>query len=60
MAGDAAARLAEQQPAEVILVALHGAHLLEHRRARRRQYAAGDDIADLALGMAADDRDDAF
>ena len=52
-----AARLADQQAADVVEVALEGQLLLEHGGAGRRQHAADDDIADLALGMAADHTD---
>ncbi len=57
MAGDAAARLAQQQLAEGVALALERPHLLEHGRARRREHSADDDVADLAAGVAADDRD---
>ncbi len=60
VARDAAARLAEEEPPDIVVVARHRLHLVEHRGTRRRHDAAGDDIADLALGMAADDRDDAL
>ena len=53
---DAAARLAEQQPAQRV-VGAERLHLLEDRRAGRRQHAADDDVADLAAGVAADDRE---
>ena len=51
------ARLAQQQPPQPIAVALKRLHLLEHRRARRRQNAADDDVADLAGSVHADDAD---
>ena len=47
-------RLAQQQAPEGV-VRPQRLHLLEDGRARRRQHAADDDIADLAPGMAADD-----
>ena len=56
VARDAAARLAQQQPPEPVAVPLQRLHLLEHRGAGGRKDAAGDDVADLASGMAADDR----
>ncbi len=56
MAGDAAARLADQEAANMVVVALHVAHFLEHGAARRRQHATDDDVADLALGMASNER----
>ena len=40
-----------------VAVALQRLHLLEHRRAGRRQHAADDDVADLAAGVAADHGD---
>ena len=55
VARDAAARLAEQQAAQLVVVALHERHPFEHRGPGRRQHAADDDVAHLALGMAADD-----
>ena len=54
MARDRSARLADQQAADVVVVTLHRDHALHHGGARRGQNAADDDIADLALGMAAD------
>ena len=53
---DAAARLAQQQLAQRV-VGAQRLHLLEHGRARWRQDAADDHVADLAAGVAADDRD---
>ena len=53
--GDAAARLAQQQAAQRV-VARERLHLLEHRLSGRRKDAAGDDVADLAAGVAAHDR----
>ena len=55
--GHAAARLAQKQPAQRVAVALERLHLLEHRRSRRWQHAADDDVADLAARVGADDRD---
>ena len=57
MTRDAAARLAQQQLPERVAVPLERLHLLEHGRARRRQDAADDDVADLAAGVTADDGD---
>ncbi len=57
MTGDAAARLSQQQLAQAVALALERLHLLEHGRARGREDAADDDVADLAAGVAADDRD---
>ena len=54
MAGDAAARLVQEQPAQRI-VGAQRLHLLEDGRARRRQHATDDDVADLPSGVAADD-----
>ena len=53
---DAPARLAEEQPPERVVRAQR-LHLLEDRRARRRQHAADDDVPDLAAGVAPDDGD---
>ena len=49
------ARLAQEQPAQPVALAAQGLHLLEHGRAGRRQHAPGDDVPDLATGVAADD-----
>lgn len=57
MPGDAAARLADQHAPDMVVIALHRDHLFHHRTARRRQHAAHDDVADLTLGMTADDTD---
>ena len=54
--GDAAARLAQEQPAQRV-VGAQRLHPLEHRFAGRREHAADDDVADLAAGVAADDRE---
>ena len=59
VAGDRAARLADQQLADVVVVALHRLHPLEHAGAVGRQDATGDDIADLALGVGSDHCDGA-
>ncbi len=40
-----------------VAVAGQRLHLLEHRRARRREHAADHDVADLAAGVHADDAD---
>ena len=56
MSGDAAARLAQQEPPEPVALPLQRLHLLEHRGAGGRKDAPGDDVADLASGVAADDR----
>src|ERR1051325_256489 len=55
MARNAAPRLVEQQLAQAVAMLAEVAHLLEDRLARRWQYAAGDDVADLTARMAADD-----
>ena len=57
MAGDAAPRLAQQELPQPVAFALQRLHLLEDRRARRRQHAADDDVPDLAARVAADDGD---
>ena len=59
VAGDAAARLVQQQPPQPVAVAPERLHLLEDGRAGRGQHAAGDDVSDLAPGVAPDDRDHA-
>jgi hypothetical protein len=41
----------------MVAIAFEGAHHLEHGLAGRRQNAAHDDVPDLPLRMAADDRD---
>ena len=56
MTGDAAPRLADQEAADMVVIALHVDHLLEHGAARRRQNATDDDVADLALGVASNER----
>src|SRR5262245_45587069 len=60
MARDAAPRLADQETADVVEIALHVAHLVEHGLARRWRHAGDDDVADLALGVASDKRDQAL
>ena len=54
MPKDAAARLVEDEPPQP-LVTCDEARLLPKRIARRLGDASDDDVADLALGMAADD-----
>ena len=56
VAGDTAARLADQEAADVVEVAFHAAHLVEHGASGRGQDAADDDVADLAFGMASHER----
>ncbi len=58
MAGDRATRLLDQQATDVVVIALHDELLVEHGDAGRRQHAAGDHVADLALGMTTDNCDD--
>lgn len=60
VAGDASPRLEEEQLADVIVVPLHCPALVEHRGAGGRKDAAGDDIADLACGVAAHHGDDSL
>ena len=57
VAGDAPARLVQQQLPQPVAVAPQRLHLLEHGRARRGQHAARDDVSDLAAGVAAHHRD---
>ncbi len=51
-----ATRLEEEQAADLVELALQVLLLLEHRGARHVDDPARDDVADLALGVAADDR----
>jgi len=57
--GNAAARLSKQQPAQTVRVVAQMLHLLEDGVARWRQHAAGDDVADLATGVASNHRQSA-
>ena len=54
------ARLADQHAADVVVVALERHLFGHHRVAWRRQDSPGDHVALLALGVAADDRNDPF
>ena len=58
VAGDRPARLAQQEPADVVVITFEGKLLAHHRVTGRRKYPARDHITLLALGVAADDRDD--
>ena len=49
MTGDRAARFADEQPTNVILIAFEGNFLVHHGRAGWRQDATGDNIAYLAF-----------
>ncbi len=53
MAADRAARLAEQQAADAVVVARERLHPRELGGAGRRQHAAHDHVAGFALGVAA-------
>jgi hypothetical protein len=53
---DGSARLAQQEAAQPVIGG-QCLHLLEDGCAVRRRHAGDDDVADLAAGVAADDRD---
>ena len=53
-----AARLEQQQPAQIVALALEVLHLLEHRRAGDVEHAAHDDAARLSLRVGVDAVDD--
>ena len=53
-----AAGLEQQQPAQLVALALEVLHLLEHRRAGDVEHAADDDPARLSLGVGVDAVDD--
>jgi hypothetical protein len=53
-----AARLEQQQPPQLVALALEVAQLVEHRLARHVEHAADHDPARLALGVRVDAVDD--